>query len=383
MCIRDSIDLDKKIDISFEAACEQFRSMFIQSVQRRLRSDVPVGSSLSGGLDSSSIVRVINETRGESHIQNTFSARFRNFEKDEGKYMQYVVDGTNINAHYTWVEPNYIVDSFEQICHHQEEPFGSTSIVAQHAVMRLAKEKDVTVLLDGQGADEYLAGYVKRYYKTYLKELYGHSDKKTFAEERLAYNDYFNRNFEGGLKLGLELQTKGMVQKARNLKYRYFERQPAHLNNEFSKSVRDIVYPMKKFYDLKEQLKFSIQYQLPDLLRYADRNSMAFAREIRLPFLNHDLVEFVFALPHSYKLNKGWSKYILRKSLESYLPEPIAWRKEKVAFQPPQNRWIETKKFQNLIGDAKALLAKERIIQPNNISKQFDWQCLLSAQLFA
>jgi asparagine synthase (glutamine-hydrolysing) len=166
-----SIHLEKRSVLSFDDAMESFRELFTQSIQRRLRSDVAVGSSLSGGLDSSLIVCLVSELlKGKGSNINTFSARFKNFVKDEGKYMQYVIDKTEANPHYIFSESDVLNNEIDKIFHHQEEPFGSSSILVQYQVFELAKKNNVTVLLDGQGADEILAGYTP-YYQTFFNEL--------------------------------------------------------------------------------------------------------------------------------------------------------------------------------------------------------------------
>jgi asparagine synthase (glutamine-hydrolysing) len=165
------IDLNApKFNGTIEQAAEKFLELFTESIRLRLRSDVPVGSSLSGGLDSSSIVMLIDALKGKEIKQNTFSARFNNFDKDEGVHIEAVVKACkNLEVHYTWPDKNYFEQVFDKVTYHQDEPFGSTSIIAQYAVMELAKKNNVTVLLDGQGADEYLAGYLF-YYQKYLNQ---------------------------------------------------------------------------------------------------------------------------------------------------------------------------------------------------------------------
>ncbi len=373
------IDLSKKIDISFEEATEKFQSLFISSIERRLRSDVPVGSSLSGGLDSSSIVRVIDSIRDGNHVQNTFSARFKNYDKDEGVYIKKVVDGTRIKDHHIWVDSEYLLENFKKIYYHQEEPFGTTSIIAQNAVMQLAKEKDVTVLLDGQGADEYLAGYVKRYYKTHLLEL-SQKGNGIFERERQAFLEMHGIPIKGSSGMRIDKLKKQFSNFIKSTSFKKIPNQTI-INKSLAQEKNAVKDPFQYFMKLDDQLKFSIKYQLIDLLRYADRNSMAFSREIRLPFLNHDLVEFVFSLPNHYKLHEGWSKYILRKSMSDYLPEDIGWRKEKAVFNTPQKKWSGHPKFKALMDESKVILKDHKIINEKT-DPRFDWQYLMTGLLF-
>ncbi|MGB9881060.1 MAG: asparagine synthase (glutamine-hydrolyzing), partial [Anaerolineae bacterium] len=164
------LDPDAEIRLPHDAAyAERFLELLTDAVRLRLRSDVPVGSSLSGGLDSSTIVCLIaKKLRGG--IQKTFSARFHDRRYDEGSYIQRVIEWTNVEGHAVYPDPARLPEEIEALTWHQEQPFFSTSIYAQWNVMRLAKEIGVTVLLDGQGGDETLAGY-HIYFGPYFREL--------------------------------------------------------------------------------------------------------------------------------------------------------------------------------------------------------------------
>lgn len=171
-----------RIDLSISPsdAIENFRQLLYTSVNRRLRSDVNVGSSLSGGIDSSVIVGIIDDLLKKNKAehsfassafkQKTFSARFPGFERDEGKYMQMVIDRTNVEPHFIYPSEETLLDDIDKVAYYQDEPFGGASILVQYEVMRLAKQNDVTVLLDGQGADEILAGY-HWYFGIFFREL--------------------------------------------------------------------------------------------------------------------------------------------------------------------------------------------------------------------
>lgn len=371
--------------LGFEEACDKFRELFYQSITRRLRSDVPVGSSLSGGLDSSSIVCAISEITGGKHLsQSSFSARFSDFDKDEGKYIGYVIDKTGVKANYIWPEEQGFLADFEKLCYHQEEPFPSASIYAQYTVMRLAKEKGVTVLLDGQGADESLAGY-EFYFNTFLKEL--KLTKNTSFELQRSkllemHERFIAEEFKGqeqvasrALKEVMKDVVRPVYKLLRPAKYKSVEtrsysriRQEALFNRSFLNGFgQGAVFRMNEdFKNLNQHLKHSFFVNnLEDLLRFSDRNSMAHSREVRLPFLNHELVEFIFSLPASYKVNEGWSKYILRKSMQGVLPDEITWRKDKIGYEPPQNKWMQHAQMQERISDFKSDLIREKILNEN------------------
>jgi asparagine synthase (glutamine-hydrolysing) len=341
---------------SIEEAAEQFYTLFEESIRLRLRSDVPVGSSLSGGLDSSSIVMLIDKLKGNEIEQNTFSARFKNFYKDEGEHIQKVVESCkNVNVHYTWPDKNYFEEVFDKVLYHQDEPFGSASIVAQYAVMQLAKEHGVTVLLDGQGADEQLGGYIGYYYD-YLNQLFYHSNLMYFGEFE-KFNQMHPSYKIDDLALSQTFRMK-LGLKKRKL---------------FSQEI-----PYKNY--LAESLyRDTISSGLKNLLRYADRNSMAHSREVRLPFLSHKLVEFVFTLPDELKLNNGWTKYILRKAMNTTLPHSICWRVDKIGYEPPQNSWLSDIKRQNEIEKAAVYFGvKRKHSQPIGVFSSQDWRLLMA-----
>lgn len=301
-------------------AQKQFKSLFIESLKRRLRSDVPIGTSLSGGLDSSTIVCAIaNQNSGQNLTAHSFSARFKNFTKDEGFFIQKVIDRTGVVNHTTWPNGQSFEEDIDNLCLAQEEPFGGASIYAQYCVQQLAKQTNVTVLIDGQGADEFLAGYIY-YYGVYINQLHANKSSvaKRLAEQRAFVN--FHTPHTRFKKFGI------------NASYMYERRGRKAKNGNFPTSESN----------LAESLYLStMKGPLQELLRFADRNSMAHSIEVRLPFLNRELVEFCFSLPDEYKLKLGWTKYILRKSFEDILPKEITWRKEKVGFEPPQLEWMK------------------------------------------
>jgi asparagine synthase (glutamine-hydrolysing) len=129
------------------------------------------------------------------------------------------------------------------------------------------------------------------------------------------------------------------------------------------------------------------------LLRYCDRNSMAHSREVRLPFLNHELVDFVFSLPPYFKINKGWTKWIMRSAFEDILPKEIAWRKDKIGYEPPQNSWMQNKKVQEKIHESKRQLYKHNIISKKEFEKNIsvaspseiknkNWEIWMAGEMF-
>ncbi|MBL7901665.1 MAG: asparagine synthase (glutamine-hydrolyzing) [Bacteroidia bacterium] len=399
------IDLRITTKISYHEAIVEFRRLFYESITRRMRSDVPVGSSLSGGLDSSSIVCVIQELyKAKSIRQKTFSARFKNFHRDEGKFIKYVLEGKNIDAYETWPNEQDFISDLGKLMFHQDEPFPTASIYAQYCVMAEAKKQNVIVLLDGQGADEILAGY-EFYLHHYLKEL-SHTDQLKYNTElefmkqihphlqfdqSLQYkliSDYELSTLKTTLKDKIKTAIRPIYRKINPAKYeRIAMKMP--LNTNYNAEFFEMVAEQKLFdfnfngNTLNNYLKYSVEtYNLEDLLRFSDRNSMAHSREVRLPFLSTELVEFLFTLPSSYKIKEGWTKALLRDAMIGILPKEIERRVDKVGYEPPQANWMKNRVLQDQVQESYIKLQKEGILNSEALkNRKLDWQALNVAAL--
>ncbi|MEO9254054.1 MAG: asparagine synthase (glutamine-hydrolyzing), partial [Tepidiformaceae bacterium] len=296
------------------AAVERFRELVFDSVRLRLRSDVPVGSSLSGGLDSSTIVATIDAQKSSQNVaQKTFSARFHSRAHDEGQFIDLVTSHLDADAHEVWVEPDGFLEAFGAMQWHQEEPIASTSVFAQWQVMKLAAEQQTTVLLDGQGADEILAGYDQAhgmFWAHWLRR--GRLDK--VGREMLAFGTRYGGFRDPALFAAYYSLPGGIRDGLAEFYYRSANMVSPELHREFSPSHVDTYEPFPD--RLRNELvRWQTTTQLPEFLRYADRNSMAFGREVRLPFLDHRLVEFCFGLGPDLLLNKAVTKVILREGM--------------------------------------------------------------------
>jgi asparagine synthase (glutamine-hydrolysing) len=363
--------------IKLEDAKAQFYELMFNSVKLRLRSDVPVGSSLSGGLDSSLIVCIIDELNKNNSIsQNTFSARFPGFAKDEGKFMQYVIDKTKVIPHFITPSGEGMLEDFDKLCYHQEEPFGSASIYAQYCVMKLAKENNVTVLLDGQAADEILAGY-HIYFIDYFNELKKHNHS-LYIKELAAYNKrYTNSSInpasrQNGMRNLLKIYFPNSINYLKKVRLQSNQLISNQFNKDFFATYKNesfIFSPPAK--SLNESLSRSTMngYALQDLLRYADRNSMAHSREVRLPFLSHELVEFLFTVPSKYKINQGWTKWIMRATFDNILPTEITWREDKIGYEPPQKNWMKNKELKDKVIENRKKMVAKGILNTSILSK--------------
>lgn len=358
-----------------------FRELFLRSVQRRLRSDVALGSSLSGGLDSSLVVCAIDNLKGHDQSYATFSARFPGFNRDEGEYMQYVIDSANVVPYFVYPNEKDMISSLDKLCFHQEEPFGSSSIFVQYEVMKLAKEKGVTVLMDGQGADEILAGY-HSYFYSYFEEL-RKSNYDSYRMQVQKYrslhkdNDVNGRIYNPGTFSWLKDQVPYfLTDTAKSFRISRQQRKSPFLNRDFYNSFREEKSDLKKQDTLNADLyKSTMGKDLEVLLRYADRNSMAHSREVRLPFLSHELVEFLFKLPAKFKIKDGWTKYIMRSAFKDMLPPKIAWRKDKIGYEPPQQKWLSQDFVKDIVYDYKQKLIREKILDLSILNDNSSKMC--------
>lgn len=379
------IDAEQQpVKIDEEDAIRQFSQLFNKSVSRRLRSDVPVGTSLSGGLDSSSIIAAI--TTGSALRPQTFTATFPGFDKDEEQQAALVAGRFGLQQHTVASTVEKMLADWDRICYHQEEPFGSASIAAQFNVFELAQQHQVKVLLDGQGADETLAGYHK-YYKWYWQELFQKRKLVRSGEVKAARQLGITESF--GFRNVIASLFPELAAVVLERQYLFHALEQEDLTRNFVKlQSKEAYYTTPEIFNLNGALYFnSCVYGLEELLRFADRNSMAHGREVRLPFLNHELVEFVFSLSSAVKIREGRTKWILRKTMDQQLPDSITWRKDKTGFEPPQARWMQNPLLQQKIKEARQVLADSDILKPVALQKpirpaaahdpdSFDWRYL-------
>ena len=387
----DPEEQDKKI--SDAEAIEQFNHLFSLSVKRRLRSDVEIGTSLSGGLDSSSVIAVINEMTRENvqGISKTFTAIFPGFEKDESAFAKQVAGQFGLEQFTVEISAKGMVNDWERLVYHQEEPFGSASLYAQYKVYELAANHQVKVLLDGQGADETLAGYHK-YYKWYWQELF--HKRKLLRSKELIHAKTNNIDERFGFRNVMASLFPDLATMILERQYLIKALKQKDLNREFVRlQSKEAYYTTPAHFTLNGVLYFNTcMHGLEELLRYADRNAMAHGREIRLPFLSHELVEFIFSLPSHFKIRNGWTKWLLRENMKNKLPREIAWRKDKIGFEPPQKTWMQDPLVQDLVHEAKSKLVNEKVLDKqvlnNNIiplsaheADNYDWRYLSAASI--
>jgi asparagine synthase (glutamine-hydrolysing) len=393
--IRSYWDIDKEteVKVSPSDAIETFGALLTNSVNRRLRSDITVGTSLSGGLDSSSVVSLISSLT-ENRSLKTFSAVFPGFEKDESSYIRSVVNQFNIENFTTTPTESDLIRDFEKLCYHQEEPFSSSSIYAQFRVFQLAKEQNVKVLLDGQGADETLAGYNK-YIHWYLQQLINRVNIPVFRHEKKIFTDRkipFRWGFKNYVAAMFPSHVAILLEKSEVKKTcSHPDISKDFVKLSMGKEQEGILKPaIDKLNDI---LYFNTMHLgLEELLRFADRNAMAHGVEVRLPFLQYELVEFLFSISAGYKMHEGWTKWLLRKTMEKNLPPEIVWRTDKVGYEPPQQQWMRNPVLQEYMQEAKRKLIDKGILNKKVLDKKitpqaaheagnFNWRYLSAAQI--
>jgi asparagine synthase (glutamine-hydrolysing) len=338
-------------DLSFEEAASRLRELFLESVMLHLRSDVPVGAALSGGIDSSSIVLGMRKIEPDVDL-HTFSYTADDSAINEERWVDIAGGASGARVHKVRPTSAELVADLDKLITTQEEPFGSTSIYAQYRVFQLAREKGITVMLDGQGADEMLAGY-----RTYLAARLGSlvRQRRWLAANRFLQNasslPQMKRQMliraTGGLLLApyvgkgkiLPPGLRTLARKALGngslewLNHAWFAERGAELPKPSNGHSREM---------LQSQLHETfVKSSLPMLLRYEDKNSMAHSIESRVPFLTAALVEFTFSLPEEYLIAPdGTSKSVFRRAMRGVVPDAILDRSDKIGFATPERSWL-------------------------------------------
>ena len=305
-------------------ALELFNDLFLNSIKLRLRSDIPVGSCLSGGLDSSSIVYTIKNNFIKVN-PFTFSAIFKGFKYDESIYINELKNQLDLNNYKISINKGSLKNEIVELIKTQDQPFLSLSVFGQFKVMQLAGKHNIHVLLDGQGGDEVLGGYGKYY--------------TPGALENIAFNFIFNKqNINNFLisKIPILISMPN-TQNKYCISPQFFNKyKNKYLNEQYNyyKSIKNI-RPFQR-----EIIKTMEKDILPQLLHYVDRNAMNFTIEGRYPFLDHNLVEGMMSISGNIHRKNNISKFLLRKYMNNKLPNSIVNNYNKNGFFVPQENWI-------------------------------------------
>jgi asparagine synthase (glutamine-hydrolysing) len=340
---------------------ENTRRLFLHAVTRQLVSDVPVGTCLSGGIDSSSLVCAIRKVHPKGSASTgewikTFSAVFPGYRIDESECAKTVCEVAQ--AEHNPVQPSAaeLWRDLRDLVKCQEEPFASTSIYAQYRVMKRAKERGITVLLDGQGSDELLCGYVPLYLH-YLLTLSDHGKYLTMVRETVRSYDLVHPL----IKTRILAYLKRLLAYGRST---YWRSRSASIRNSGAHSKQAAGN------DLQTALEvLTTTHGLPALLRYEDKNSMWHSIEARVPFLDRPFFEYVASLPLDRKLRDGWTKYIFRRAMTGIIPEGIRLRRTKIGFETPEKNWIQIELRNSLQEFFKSDLVASRFYNAGAVRK--------------
>lgn len=340
--------IEERSELSFQEAADHLRECFLQSIRLHLRSDVPLGAALSGGIDSSAVVCAMRRVEPELPI-NTFSYIARDSDVSEEAWIDRVNDYVGAVPHKVVVNSDQLTRDLDSMILAQGEPFGSTSIYAQYRVFQLARECGVTVTLDGQGADEMLAGY-NGYPGQRLRSLI----EKGQLGEALHFLDEWSKWPGRSRLLGVkqavaEMAPEGLYNSLRKLNgmtalpawiaeralvdrgvIRHYPRQRPEISERGRRVVAELALALTR-------------RGLPALLRHGDRNSMRFSVESRVPFLTLDMVDLLLALPESYLISRsGETKSVFRAAMRGIVPDDILDRRDKIGFATPEQAWLRS-----------------------------------------
>lgn len=322
--------------LGMEDAQEAFQGLFQDAIRLRLRSDVRVGTCLSGGMDSSSIATLAGEVyrRQNGQAFAAITAISEDPATDESRFARSIAEHAGLD--WITITPRY--DDFraaiDAVVRAQEEPFASASVFMQFFVMREARHAGIPVLLDGQGGDETLLGY-ERYFAAYLLQLL----KKSHLVTAWCAAAGLRRNGRAGAMQAMLWNF--LYFHAPGIRHFASRNQMSIFRPKYNSLIRSVAGSKMTYNDLFAMQRREIECtNLPVLLRYEDKNSMAHSIETRLPFLDYRLVEFATSVPTDVKLYDGWGKYLLRKSMVERMPSDIVWRKHKLGFEAPESKWM-------------------------------------------
>lgn len=341
-------DIADTCPLSFEAAAERLRELFLTSVRLHLRSDVPLGVALSGGIDSSATTCAVRLLEPDADL-HTFSFIAAGSDVSEEHWATLVAEKTHAIRHVVTVEPAELAADLDALLLAQGEPFGSTSIYAQYRVFRLARECGITVTLDGQGADELLAGY-QGYPGPRMAGLLQHGRFLRALKNFQAFRQWPGRS---PAYLCQQIIREIIPAALTPLALRCVGRSVApdwldtaalreHGVRLLREEQRSTLYPEGSL--LKSTLATQLIWNgLPQLLRHGDRNAMAHSIESRVPFLTRELAEFCLSLPEHYLVDDtGCSKSVFRRAMRGIVPDEILDRRDKIGFETPERQWLES-----------------------------------------
>jgi asparagine synthase (glutamine-hydrolysing) len=353
---------------TFEEAAQCFRELLVDAVRLRLRADVPVGSCLSGGLDSSSIVCATHQLLSGQPtrcVHKTFSACSELKRFDEREFIEIVIRATAVAGHSVFPSMKELFAELEKVVWHQDEPFAGTSIYAQWCVFQAAANASIKVMLDGQGADELLCGYGD-FHRAFLCGLLRSGHVLTTWREAGASQHAASRFSRAVVDAAIPISLQSAFRK-----FRRNRRPPPWLQRSVLKASfpGPLTTRFRRHTSAREMsLELLTGAHLQMLLHWEDRNSMAHSLESRVPFLDYRLVEFVTGLPDQYKIRAGVTKSVLREGMKDLVPAAVLQRRDKMGFVTAEEVWARENGGQVFRGRLlEAVAASKGILAPNTV----------------
>jgi asparagine synthase (glutamine-hydrolysing) len=330
-----SLEINRKLNELNESESIKFlKEKLKHAINLRLRSDVKVGTCLSGGLDSSSIAAIASIKYFENTNNKFTAVHAKSVENktDESEFAKEVADYCNLNL--IIVEPKLeeIANIIKEVIYTQEEPFGGPSIIMQYFVMKKAKEVGCKVMLDGQGGDETLFGY-ESYFSYYFAWLLSKFKLIKYIEELKSI-----KPFKISKKRIVRNSVIFLIRDKLLFLENFMRKKRTFLKINYNRKKLKYFFEMQNFKNF--QIREIMIKNLPHLLRYEDKNSMRHSVETRLPFVDYQFVESAVSINDELKIKKGYLKFILRKIVEDILPENVVWRTNKFGFEAPTDMWI-------------------------------------------
>lgn len=336
----------QKNQLSFKAAAEEVRDLFLANISLHLRSDVPLGAALSGGIDSSAVVCAMRHIERDAPI-HTFSFIADNKSLSEECWVDQINHHVQAIPHKIAANGQDLTNDLDDMIKSQGEPFGSTSIYAQYRVFKLAKEHGITVTLDGQGADELLAGY-QGYPTQRIASLLEQGKFIQAAQFIHQWQKWPNRGLKKGLlHLAQSILPNDLLHLTNH--FRGIKPMPDwfdehylmdhHIKTKFNNIKKETQFKGNR---VIEMLGLSLQQKgLPELLRHGDRNSMRFSIESRVPFLTIPMANLLLSLPEHYLIsNSGETKSVFREAMRDLVPDSVLNRRDKIGFATPEKDWL-------------------------------------------
>ena len=387
---------ERNSKLSFPEATEQLKEIFKRAVSIRLRADVPYSANLSGGMDSSAIVAVAQEILGKKKLKTNYIGYPNAKELDESYYANSVAKFTNCDHQHITIQESDVWQNLEYLIDAFEEPVHSQAFMSQWLGWKAISETGCKVILHGAAGDELMAGY--QYYP-YLNGL-----NLLNSGRLIQYHRHFPlssmKNIGRPLKWAMEGQVLpfitnpvrkmlGATDRRKWMREYVPEDQRKCFNSSFLEENMETNRVFNKLFmaanaspasRMKEDFK---QLRIPFWVNAMDKSMMSIPVEVRMPFLDYELVEFMFSLPIEYHLKGEWTKYILRKSLEDKLPKEVLWRRDKMGFTVPKESWMRSRKGDviDCICDSKAdvgnyINIKELKRNWDQVSVDYRWRIL-------